>query len=73
LEVGKIQIFSKRMSFLFSIAQVSTASLGKFDKKSHNKEPKIKAKIHHTKPNFTTVKDERRRDLDILKIISKNS
>ena len=55
------------------LAQVSTASLGKFDKKSHKKEPKIRAKIHHNKPNFKNLNDERRRDMDILNLINKNA
>ncbi len=61
----------KRAVKQLQIAQKSTASRGQFDEKAHKHEPKIRKK-HHVE--FTTArnfKEEKRRNLEILGLITK--
>merc|ERR1712194_665195 len=54
------------------IAQNSTASMGKFDKKAHKQEvqKKVKKKIAHK--NFKTLGDEKTRNVDVLNNVMRN-
>jgi len=54
------------------IAQSSTASMGLFDKKAHKEEKAVKKKIKNTPTDFRNAKDENKRNLEILQLVSKN-
>jgi len=52
------------------IAQNSTASMGMFDKKAHKEEPEIRKKRKNTATVFGSAKEENKRDLGELFLIS---
>ena len=58
---------------LICIGQISTASMGKFDEKSHEKEPEVKRKKKKEKIDMNRLnsKDEKERNLQILKNLTK--
>jgi hypothetical protein len=54
------------------IAQNSTASMGKFDKKAHKQEVQKKVKKKMKAANFKTLGDEKTRNIDILNSVARN-
>ena len=55
------------------IAQNSTASMGKFDKKAHKQEKVKKVKKKIRKPDFKKgTSEEKNRNLDILRSVTAN-
>jgi hypothetical protein len=45
------------------LAQLSTASMGLFDKKAHKEEPELRKKRKNSAPEFKSTNEERKRDL----------
>lgn len=54
------------------IAQNSTASMGKFDKKAHKQEVQKKIKKKNKSANFKTLGDEKTRNVDVLNSVMRN-
>eukprot|EP01017_Pseudomicrothorax_dubius_P046377 TRINITY_DN8160_c0_g1_i1.p1 TRINITY_DN8160_c0_g1~~TRINITY_DN8160_c0_g1_i1.p1 ORF type:complete len:279 (-),score=105.88 TRINITY_DN8160_c0_g1_i1:152-988(-) len=54
---------------LLRVAQLSTASMGKFDNKAHKEEPKVRKKKKTQIGHITDTSSEKRRNLEILERI----
>ncbi len=52
-----------------AVAQNSTASMGRFDKKTHKEERKLKVKRRKEYRNFSNVGEEVERNKDILSMV----
>lgn len=61
----------KQNSKVLSIAQKSTASMGNFDRKAHNDEPEMKLKRRNNVKPLKSVKEEKKRDLEMLDFVAK--